>query len=349
MEHMIAVIPVRAGSERVKNKNFRKFAGSSLLQIKIDQLKKIPSLEIIVNTDSELAIDIAKKNGVRYHRREKYYASSKCTGSEYFTHLAKVTESKNILIAPVTSPLIKIETIEECINIFFENDCDSLMTVKDVKEFLWENNKPINYDLSSAPNSQDLPDIFSPTFGVIISNRDSMLRSKNFICSKPYFHKVSNIEAVDIDTELDFKFAEYLYTRQANSLSSYKSVVANEESKNIAIDFDGVIHSNSKGFHDGTVYDKPIAGAVEAIQKLSKRYNIIIFSAKAKPDRPLVEGKTGTELIWEWLDKYNLSECVSLVTSEKPRSIAYIDDKAIRFKNWEKAIQDINELYGDGK
>jgi N-acylneuraminate cytidylyltransferase len=191
MNDLTIVIPVREGSERVKNKNFKKFADSNLLQLKIEQVKKLQIGEIIVNTDSDIAIEIAKKNNVKYHRREKYYASSKCTGSEYFTHLAKVTESKNILISPVTSPLIKIETIEKCINIFFENDCDSLMTVKDVREFLWENNKPINYDLSNAPNSQDLPELFCPTFGVVLAKRESILKHKNWICGKSYFHKVS--------------------------------------------------------------------------------------------------------------------------------------------------------------
>ena len=44
------------------------------------------------------------------------------------------------------------------------------MSIKKIKEFLWYKNKPINYNLDSAPNSQDLPDYFAPTFGVIIVN-----------------------------------------------------------------------------------------------------------------------------------------------------------------------------------
>lgn len=210
MENITALIPVRAGSQRVKNKNFKKFANSNLLQIKIDQIKKLPVDDIIINTDSELAIEIAKKNNLSYHKREAYYASSQCSGSEYFTYLAKTTNAKNILIAPVTCPFITLQTFLECIDIFCNGDYDSLMTVKDVKEFLWLDNKPINYDLKNAPNSQDLPDIFCPTFGVVIVKKKAMLESKNFICSKPYFHKLYGIETVDIDTELDFKFAEFL-------------------------------------------------------------------------------------------------------------------------------------------
>ena len=80
---------------------------------------------------------------------------------------------------------------------------------------------------------------------------------------------------------------------------------------------------------------------------MSKRYNIVIFSAKAKPDRPLVNGMTGIELIWEWLEKYNLSQYVSEVTSEKPRAIVYIDDKAIRFNSWSQALNELSMIEGN--
>ena len=79
-----------------------------------------------------------------------------------------------------------------------------------------------------------------------------------------------------------------------------------EDAKNIAIDFDGVIHNFDKGFHDGTCYGDPLPGSLEALKKISESYNIIIFTAKAKPSRPLVNGKTGTELVQEWLEKYNV-------------------------------------------
>ena len=69
------------------------------------------------------------------------------------------------------------------------------------------------------------------------------------------------------------------------NLEKYNSLQAKENTNQIAIDFDGVIHGNSKGFYDGTVYDKPIPGAIEAIKFLSKKYTIVIFTAKVKPDR----------------------------------------------------------------
>lgn len=115
------------------------------------------------------------------------------------------------------------------------------------------------------------------------------------------------------------------------------------QNKNIAIDFDGVIHLFDKGWNDGTCYGKPIKGSLESIKELSKNWNIIIFTAKARSDRPLVNGKTGEELVWEWLKKYDLSEYIDEVTSEKPRAKYYIDDKGIRFENWEDSMNLINK------
>jgi len=117
-----------------------------------------------------------------------------------------------------------------------------------------------------------------------------------------------------------------------------------DEKINIAIDFDGVIHKSSKGFYDGTIYDDPVDGSYEALKKISSIFKIIIFTAKAKPDRPLIKGKNGIKLVWEWLEKHKMAQYVSEITAEKPRAVAYIDDKAIKFVNWNQAMEEINEI-----
>jgi 5'(3')-deoxyribonucleotidase len=106
------------------------------------------------------------------------------------------------------------------------------------------------------------------------------------------------------------------------------------ERKNLAIDFDGVIHNADKGWGDGTCYGEPLPGAIDAIKRLSENYTIVIFTAKAKTDRPLVNGKTGAMLVLEWLEKHNISQYVSKITAEKPRAEIYIDDNGYRFENW---------------
>jgi len=112
-----------------------------------------------------------------------------------------------------------------------------------------------------------------------------------------------------------------------------------DETKNIALDFDGVLHKNSKGYYDGTIYDDPVDGAREALEKLSQKYDVVVFTTKAKKDRGLIDGKSGTELVWEWLEKNQMAKYITKVTSEKPRAVAYIDDKGIAFDNWENIIK----------
>ena len=115
-----------------------------------------------------------------------------------------------------------------------------------------------------------------------------------------------------------------------------------KELNNIAIDFDGVIHNFDKGFHDGTCYGDPIEGVEDALKKISKKFKIVIFSSKVKPDRPLVNNKTGMQLVSEWLEKHNLKKYVSEITCEKPRAKYYIDDKAIEFTSWDTTLDKIN-------
>lgn len=116
-----------------------------------------------------------------------------------------------------------------------------------------------------------------------------------------------------------------------------------DELINIGIDFDNVIHQNSKGFYDGTIYDTPVYGVYEALKTLSEKYDIVVYTVKAKPDRGLINGKSGTELVWDWLRKYNLAPYVKKVTCEKPRAVAYIDDKAFRFTSWENCMSQLKE------
>ena len=105
------------------------------------------------------------------------------------------------------------------------------------------------------------------------------------------------------------------------------------EVNNLAIDFDGVIHNADKGFFDGTCYGDPLPGSLSALKELSSKYRIVIFTAKAKPNRPLVKGMTGQELVCQWLEKHGVLQFVAEVTAEKPRAILYIDDNAYRLES----------------
>jgi hypothetical protein len=120
----------------------------------------------------------------------------------------------------------------------------------------------------------------------------------------------------------------------------FLELITEQEKKVIAIDFDGVIHRSSLGFHDGTVYDPPIEGAHEALKALSRDFTIVVYSCKANPSRPLINGKTGEELMWEWLEDFDMKQYVEKISFEKPNAVCYIDDKAVNFKDWNSVLQE---------
>lgn len=92
-------------------------------------------------------------------------------------------------------------------------DCDCVATVSPIKEFLWLNNKAINYNPFNAPNSQNLPDIVALNFGVAVIAKEDLIKNKNIIGKHPKFVQTSDIEAIDIDTPLDFYIAEQIYKK----------------------------------------------------------------------------------------------------------------------------------------
>lgn len=95
--------------------------------------------------------------------------------------------------------------------------------------------------------------------------------------------------------------------------------------KTICVDFDGVIHAYTKGYHDTTAYDVPMEGAYDSLVKLKGQgWRIVIFSAR------------GADEIRSWLTQHWAgSQLENLeITNVKIPALAYIDDRAIRFTNW---------------
>lgn len=211
-----ALVAVRSGSERVKNKNIRPFAGSNLLEIKLEQLKRIPNLDgIVVNSNDDKMLEIAKLHGVETVKRDEYYAGNSVSMSDVYKNMAENMDCDIIVYANVTNPLLKDKTIIDAIEEYKKNkdNFDSLNSAHLVKEFMFKDNLPINYDLRHQPRSQDLPDIFALNFAINIISKDSMIENKNVVGCKPNIYAIDEVEATDIDNPIDFDFAEFIYKR----------------------------------------------------------------------------------------------------------------------------------------
>jgi len=209
-----ALIAVRSGSVRVKNKNIRTFNESTLLELKIKQLQSVKEInDVVVNSNSDEMLSIAKNLGAKTVKRDDYYASNTISMSSVFEHMAKNMDCENILYANCTNPLVSTNSYSDAIRIFLNNTSayDSLVSCHDIKEFLYLDGKALNYDPMNQPRSQDLPNVVALNFAISIISKSDMIKNRNIIGMNPYFYKLNEVESLDIDTPLDFFIAEKLY------------------------------------------------------------------------------------------------------------------------------------------
>jgi len=209
-----ALIAVRSGSVRVKNKNIRAFNESTLLELKIKQLQSVKEInDVVVNSNSDEMLSIAKNLGAKTVKRDDYYASNTISMSSVFEDMAKNMDCENILYANCTNPLVSTNSYSDAIRIFLNNTSayDSLVSCHDIKEFLYLDGKALNYDPMNQPRSQDLPNVVALNFAISIISKSDMIKNRNIIGMNPYFYKLNEVESLDIDTPLDFFIAEKLY------------------------------------------------------------------------------------------------------------------------------------------
>lgn len=208
-KNVTAVIPVREGSRRLKNKNIAPFAGTNLLLNKIEQLKKVPEIKrIIVTSDSDLMLQMAQSVGAQTHKRAPEFCDELTkTFGEVVQHVAESVEGEHILWATCTSPLVFPHQYSEAINKYFEvldNGYDSLASFEIIKRYLWDENGPINYELGvKHVPSQQLPNLYIVTDGILIAPRKKMIEWSYFHGKNPYKYIVDKRTAVDIDDGLD--------------------------------------------------------------------------------------------------------------------------------------------------
>ena len=209
---IVAVVAVRAGSQRVPNKNIRKYHNTNLLELKLNVLVKCKQIdEIVVNSDSQEMLEIGKKYNVSTQKREQYFASSEATNSEFHGHIAETTKGDVIFLAPVCSPFISSIRHDEIIKYYKSENFDSLTSTHSVKGHLWLDNKPLNYKLDYIPNSQDLPDIKMLNYGVSLIEKEMMLKNRALIGDNPGFIDLNAIESMDINTLEEFELADITF------------------------------------------------------------------------------------------------------------------------------------------
>ncbi len=213
----VALIPVREGSERVIDKNFRTFAnGKSLLDIKIDQLKQAKCFDhIYISSDSEKAREVADKNGVEYIARDKRMCQSDVLWADVVHHIMTTIPGNPVVTwGLATSPLFS--NFKRALDTYFaeRESYDSTVAVLAKRSFfLNRHGRGINYNPGYwHPYSQQLETYYEVTGACYIGTKQDMLKWNYWFGTHPYLFEVSLQEAIDVDTPEDYKFAQLLYT-----------------------------------------------------------------------------------------------------------------------------------------
>lgn len=213
MRIITAIIPVRAGSTRLKNKNVAPFAGTNLLINKIHQLQQVTEINnIVVSSDSDLMLEMAKSEGVNTHKRAPEYCDEKTKSfGEVVRHIAESVEGDDILWATCTSPLVFPKDYKEAISAYYsalDRGFDSLMSVEKFKRYIWNEDGPLNYELGlKHVPSQQLPTLYFVTDGILIAPRIKMIEWAYFHGQHPFKFVVDKRTGCDIDDGLDLACA----------------------------------------------------------------------------------------------------------------------------------------------
>ena len=211
---IVAIIPIKKDSQRVRKKNFRKINGTPLYKITLDKLKKCKFDDVYVDSDSEIIKKYCKKNKINFISRKPALAKNSANGNHLLLHHAKLIKADVYFQIFITSPLLKISTINKCVQILKDRikkkTNDSILTVQKIYSWFWFNKKPINYNPKVLPRSQDAKPVILETTGIYGITRESLIKFKSRIGKKPYFFEVSDDENIDLDNEKDFKYLEFI-------------------------------------------------------------------------------------------------------------------------------------------
>jgi CMP-N,N'-diacetyllegionaminic acid synthase len=209
-----ALVAARGGSERVPNKNLRAFSGTTLLDIKLAQLSRLRAIDdVVVSSEDDLILETARRHGCVAHPRPQDLASSAASMSDVYRYVAQELDTDVVVYANCTSPLVRDCTVEALVTSYLDlsDAYDSLNTASSVREFLLLEGRPLNYDPTHQPRSQDLPPIAALNFAVSILTREAMIERRNVLGASPLIHLLDQVEGIDIDTPVDFAVAEFLY------------------------------------------------------------------------------------------------------------------------------------------
>lgn len=225
---IVALLPMKANSERVKGKNFRNFCGKPLFRWILDTLLEVDEIsEIIINTDAR---SILAENGlvptdrITIRDRKAEICGDMVSMNRVIADDVANVAADTYLMTHTTNPLLSADTVRAALDAFREASvagrADSLFTVDRVQtRFYREDGSAVNHDPDNLVRTQDLEPWFEENSNLYIFTRESFAKNNARIGKLPMMYEGPQFESIDIDTPEDWDFAvvaaRYMLERKA--------------------------------------------------------------------------------------------------------------------------------------
>lgn len=209
---VIVFLPVKGNSERISNKNTKLLDGKPLFLYTLEKLCDANLFDkVVLDTESKYVESLASylKN-FEILKRDPELATNSTNGNKLLLNEAKYYDADIYVQILCTSPFIKLETIENAINIVKSGEYDSAITVTKEKLYTWDNENTPNYDHQNIPNSINLADTIIETMGLYVISKEALSATKRRIGNKVKHIEVEPLEAIDVNYPHDFKLAHYI-------------------------------------------------------------------------------------------------------------------------------------------
>jgi CMP-N-acetylneuraminic acid synthetase len=189
---IIGMIPARMGSQRLKQKNLRELNGVPLLTGAVRKCKKIQQFdEVWVNSEHETFGDIAREEGVHFHKRPEALANNQATSEDFIYEFLKKHDCDYLFQVHSIAPLLTENEISDFVNSMIESSFDVQLSVVLEQIECAMNNNPVNFTLEKKTNSQELSPIQRITWSITGWKREAFIEAyENKECAT-YFGNVN--------------------------------------------------------------------------------------------------------------------------------------------------------------
>ena len=214
---IVALVPMRHHSVRVPGKNYRPLAGIPLYQHILKTLLACPEIDqVVVDTDSPVILEGCRQifPSVVLVDRPEHLRADTIPMNEILMHDTSIVQADLYLQTHTTNPLLRTETVSKAIRTLQDlfPAYDSLFSVTRLQTRLWDQlGRAINHNPAVLLRTQDLPPVYEENSCLYIFTRDTLEARRNRLGERPFLFEIDAAEARDIDEELDFLIAEFLY------------------------------------------------------------------------------------------------------------------------------------------